>query len=311
MPCYLLNFPRLVVSSCRPKYLHFLPATLHSELTIPGMTESSPSLYFSRRGRISYVPGRSDVAGPLLPERLPDPPCRPRQRRPHSIHITRFAVGFVPQDLQPPKPSKKESKLRKEFGRLASKENAKRVWGTVFAPFYSVSPTTSSSASNSTRSVSLDLSRSNRNSLLAAPSDIRPAISREAATSPQSDNVDYPCQAIPNDQSFPSISGNMTTFPPPTTRAPSIESEKPICSGNGVSCSIILAEPVIFLTGYDHDGTTRDSQSNSSAILRGKLQLNVTKSVKIKSVTLTFTGKARTDWPEGTSREFRHKAKLI
>ncbi len=77
------------------------------------------------------------------------------------------------------------------------------------------------------------------------------------------------------------------------------ETEKPVCSGNGVSCSIILAEPVIFLTGLDHDGTTRDSQHNSSAILRGKLQLNVTKSVKIKAVTLKFTGRARTDWPEG------------
>ena len=80
---------------------------------------------------------------------------------------------------------------------------------------------------------------------------------------------------------------------------PSHESEKPICAGNGVSVSVILAEPVIFLTGLDHDGATRDSGANSSAILRGKLQLNVTKSVKIKTVTLIFTGKARTEWPEG------------
>jgi hypothetical protein len=77
------------------------------------------------------------------------------------------------------------------------------------------------------------------------------------------------------------------------------EGDKPVCSGNGVSCSIILAEPVIFLTGYDHDGTTRSSHANSSSILRGKLQLNITKSIKIKAVTMTFTGKARTEWPEG------------
>ena len=78
-----------------------------------------------------------------------------------------------------------------------------------------------------------------------------------------------------------------------------VETEKPVASGNGVAVSIILAEPNIFLNGLDHDGTTRDSTSSSSALLRGKLQLNVTKSAKIKAVTLKFTGKARTEWPEG------------
>jgi hypothetical protein len=29
------------------------------------------------------------------------------------------------------------------------------------------------------------------------------------------------------------------------------------------------------------------------------LQLNVTKSAKIKAVTVKFTGKTRTEWPEG------------
>lgn len=79
-------------------------------------------------------------------------------------------------------------------------------------------------------------------------------------------------------------------------RQPHQEADKPVCGGNGVSVSIILAEPVIYLTGLDHDGTSRDP---STAILRGRLQLNITKSVKLKAVTLTFTGKARTEWPEG------------
>jgi hypothetical protein len=80
------------------------------------------------------------------------------------------------------------------------------------------------------------------------------------------------------------------------------EMEKPVCSGNGVSCYISLAEPVIYVHGLDHDGTTRDSPSgaNSSALLRGKLILHVTKSAKIKSVSLKYHGKAKTDWPEGT-----------
>lgn len=77
------------------------------------------------------------------------------------------------------------------------------------------------------------------------------------------------------------------------------EIPKPVASGSGVSCSIILAEPNIFLTGFDHDGRPRHETSNSTALLRGKLQLDVTKNVKLKSVTLKLSGKARTEWPEG------------
>ncbi|KAH6612209.1 hypothetical protein B0J18DRAFT_414321 [Chaetomium sp. MPI-SDFR-AT-0129] len=75
--------------------------------------------------------------------------------------------------------------------------------------------------------------------------------------------------------------------------------QKPVASGSGVSCSILLAEPNVFLTGLDHDHHTRRSVQSTSALLRGKLQLNVSKNVKIKSVTLKLVGKARTEWPEG------------
>ncbi|KAK3313323.1 hypothetical protein B0H66DRAFT_349178 [Apodospora peruviana] len=77
------------------------------------------------------------------------------------------------------------------------------------------------------------------------------------------------------------------------------EVQKPVASGSGLSCSILLAEPNVFLTGFDHDGHSRHESHNSSALLRGKLQLNVSKNVKIKSVTLKLVGKARTEWPEG------------
>ncbi|KAG4031058.1 hypothetical protein MFRU_010g01830 [Monilinia fructicola] len=78
------------------------------------------------------------------------------------------------------------------------------------------------------------------------------------------------------------------------------ENEKPVASGNGVSVYIPFAEPIVYLTGLDHDGTTRNSDSpNSVGILRGKVRLNVTKSAKIKAITLTFKGRARTEWPEG------------
>lgn len=77
------------------------------------------------------------------------------------------------------------------------------------------------------------------------------------------------------------------------------EVPKPVASGSGVSCSIILAEPNIFLTGFEHDGHPRNDAANSTALLRGKLQLNISKNVKIKSVTLKLHGRARTEWPEG------------
>jgi hypothetical protein len=77
------------------------------------------------------------------------------------------------------------------------------------------------------------------------------------------------------------------------------EVPKPVASGSGVSCSILLAERNVFLTGFDHNGHgSREGQSGTS-LLRGKLQLNVTKNVKIKAVQLKLLGRARTEWPEG------------
>lgn len=74
-----------------------------------------------------------------------------------------------------------------------------------------------------------------------------------------------------------------------------IPEEKPIASGNGVSVSVHLTEPVLFLQGFDH----HDTSTGSTAMLRGNLHLKVAKSAKIKAVTLRFRGTAVTKWPEG------------
>lgn len=71
--------------------------------------------------------------------------------------------------------------------------------------------------------------------------------------------------------------------------------EKPLASSNGVSVSINLAEPVLFLQGFEPN----DMSSGNTAMLRGTLHLRVTKSAKIKAVTLKFRGRAVTKWPEG------------
>lgn len=74
--------------------------------------------------------------------------------------------------------------------------------------------------------------------------------------------------------------------------------DKPLASANGISCSIKLAEPHVYLTGFDLENRSSSGQ-NSTALIRGTLVLNITKSIKIKAVTLSFCGRARTEWPEG------------
>lgn len=77
------------------------------------------------------------------------------------------------------------------------------------------------------------------------------------------------------------------------------EIPKPVASGSGVSCSILLAEQNVFLYGFDHDHHSRAEHRAGTALLRGRLRLNVTKNVKIKAVQLKLLGRARTEWPEG------------
>ncbi|TVY21029.1 putative arrestin-related trafficking adapter protein [Lachnellula arida] len=258
--------------------------------------------YYSNRGTIHYTPSDPILDNQQTAE-LPSPPCRPRQRRPHSVHITRLPAGFIPFDLRPqpsPAEAKKDSRFGIELKKLASRESAKRVLGSVFHPsFFSNSdPATTSSASFSaatlSRSASPETISSTRSASFSATSAEPPTLLERRLAARTNLGVSDPAMARP-----PVIdrwSSNTGPLMPPKN---GFEKEKPICSGNGVSCYIWLAEPVIYLAGLDHDGTTRDSSSNNSAILRGKLQLVVTKSAKIKAVTLKFTGKARTEWAEG------------
>ena len=71
--------------------------------------------------------------------------------------------------------------------------------------------------------------------------------------------------------------------------------EQLLASGNGVSMSITLAEPCLFLQGFEQ----AEDDNRTTSMLRGYLTIRVSKSAKIKSVTLAFRGRAETDWPEG------------
>jgi len=74
-----------------------------------------------------------------------------------------------------------------------------------------------------------------------------------------------------------------------------IEEEKPLAAGNGVSVGVHLAEPVLFLQGFENS----EAVPGNTAMLRGSLHVRVQKSAKIKAISLRFRGKAVTKWPEG------------
>lgn len=87
-----------------------------------------------------------------------------------------------------------------------------------------------------------------------------------------------------SDDSY-SVSGSM----------PTLRNERVVATGNGITVSVALAEPLLFLPGYDHN----DPSTKKSAILRGHLHIKTTKAVKIKKISICFRGQAQTDWPDG------------
>ena len=94
------------------------------------------------------------------------------------------------------------------------------------------------------------------------------------------------------ENSRPASTSSSTNFP----NAGGVSGEEMVlASGNGVSLSIVLAEPYLFLQGFDE----KDLADRTTAMLRGNLHLRVSKSAKIKTISLNFRGRAETEWPEG------------
>jgi hypothetical protein len=267
--------------------------------------------YFSRRGTIHYTPSDPE-ADNHSSVRFPEPPFRPRQVRPRSIHITRFPAGLVyivppsqPETLQ-------DSRFRREIRKLASRENAKRVLGSVFSSLTSSSSSSSAAAAGSAPPSNTEPSNQAQQPLASLPAyyDFRqdtPSAEVQSARPARRDTAMPASQeariAQGSDAVRSSASGSSRRKPPHTAavvRPPNSvhipEADRPVATATGVSCSILLDEPHIYLTGFEHD---RNHHPNSTAMIRGTLLLDITKSTKIKTVTLTFSGKARTEWPEG------------
>lgn len=260
----------------------------------------SGSVYYKPRNRL---PANQ-------PPSFPTPRIRPRPRRPQSIHIVSYPPGYTPPDLRPaysskpkkpPKAKKKKEEPPKEEPKKATSSSSRKVFDRVLAPIKS------QFTSNRPADVAAtsDIPSSSRPSTSGWRITARP-LSMVTIPSTGASPMPTPTMADPRRSSlmgppYPNANRNsiMSMRSAKSVMSSVTEVPKPIASGSGLSCSIVLAEPNIFLTGFEHDGHPRHETANSSALLRGKLQLNVTKNVKLKSVTLKLSGKARTEWPEG------------
>lgn len=69
----------------------------------------------------------------------------------------------------------------------------------------------------------------------------------------------------------------------------------PNTQSGSVKLYIIVAENNLFVEGFSSD----ESSLRPPALLRGCLFIRISKPVKIKSLTLKFSGVSRTEWPEG------------
>ncbi|KAI1423566.1 hypothetical protein F5Y12DRAFT_526001 [Xylaria sp. FL1777] len=243
---------------------------------------------------------------------FPSPQIQSRSRRHQSIHIISYPSNYIPDevraDLAKRKRAAKEQRKNHQNNEAetvaeeaAISRHSRRVFEKVLAPF----------KLSTTHSIGVDvlppagIPQSPTDLSPVSPQRERPlsmisvpppgAATIAGATMSESRRASIVGTArqsahrnsVISVRSAKSIMSSVTEVP------------KPVASGNGVQCSIILAEPNIFLTGFDHDGHPQREVANSSALLRGTLQLNVTKNVKLKSITLKLHGKARTDWPEG------------
>lgn len=249
-------------------------------LSLPIMTDIVEISTLRRRGRLFYYPPCQD--------RSPNQPnafFRARIPQPSSLCI--ISVGA--DDLrQTPHDSSKPSYLSRKLAR--SRENAKRF-------------------------LRLSLNQSNFNAPSLHPVALPPRQTLEALSQPASGDMhgDAPRSSMDRGRHRgnsgvgamlhrPSLADDVRRSSMQSDRSDistnasiPIADEKPIASGNGVSISIALAEPVLFLQGFDQNDTT----SRSTTMLRGSLHLKVTKQAKIKAISLNFKGKSETEWPEG------------
>lgn len=216
----------------------------------------------------------------------------PRRYRRGSIRIKSVWEGH---DTPPPTDqfgSRHNLRLSRRLS--TSREQAKRILRSVIAPRHTTSRTSSDVSEETITSTRRERSATTQGGQEATVNAQMRAGIRGSIGGPVSGMI-----------SRPSLSDDVRAASDATARAQHMNSimpgtdphDKPLASGSGVGVSINLAEPALFLQGFEQN----DMASGNTAMLRGTLHLRVTKSAKIKAVTLKFRGRAVTKWPEGES----------
>ncbi|KAF2736554.1 hypothetical protein EJ04DRAFT_521953 [Polyplosphaeria fusca] len=237
---------------------------------------------YTDRGRLSYVPDHL-----FDPSRARRRLFQNRSRRPQRIHIAH--VG--PDPLLFRRQSSNTSYLVEKLA--GPRDNAKRFLRS-FIDTHFASPANATSDTVTPRS-----SLSSRRGSLSSPPDsrrwswatgeMRSSPRNSMAGSLASTNGPRPTMVDSNRSSGRSSAKSAISS------VRTIPEEKPLASGNGINVGISLTEPVLYLQGFEQT----ESSERSTAMLRGSLQLKVTKATKIKAIALKFRGKAITKWPEG------------
>lgn len=236
----------------------------------------------SRRGRLFYAPTHCPSASLVAGQGV-----KHKQRL--------FRVGKLEQ-------SRENAKRLFRFVSSSQKANQVTSTGTPLRSSLLVAPL-DSNLQRSTYMASIDGARnghSRGNSVVGGPISgmlHRPSLAENVRTASASEAPRSPTRPT-------SSTIQRATLPN------AMGEESFLASGNGISMSIALAEPMLFLQGFDQ----ADVGDRNTTMLRGTLSLRVSKSAKIKTVSLNFRGRAETEWPEGIppkKTEFKDKESIM
>ncbi|KAF1966387.1 hypothetical protein BU23DRAFT_560305 [Bimuria novae-zelandiae CBS 107.79] len=238
---------------------------------------------YSDRGQLGYIP-----------DHLHDPEStrrrifQSRNRRPHRIHIARVA----PDPLLFRRQTTSKSYI---FEKLAGpRDNAKRFLRSLIDSHFANPPQQVTVDATPRSSTSSGVTRND-----SPPDSRRWSVATGEMRSTPRGSVSGTLSVVGG--SRPALveshrsSARSSVKSMMSNSVKTLPEDKPLASGNGISVGVNLTEPVLFLQGFEQS----DSSDRSTAMLRGSLDLKVTKPSKIKAITLKFRGKAVTKWPEG------------
>jgi arrestin-related trafficking adapter 3/6 len=173
------------------------------------------------------------------------------------------------------------------FGRARSLSTPTQLSSTTSAPASLRAPSPSPLSRQNQRE---DGSISPTGSELSIPMDINLPAARLYPSAP---NSSAPSLVLTSPQSSRrnSIDGPANV----SSSIPLTGAVKTLCNRGTAIISVHLAEPVLYLTGFE----ASEYADRSPAMLRGSLIVKLLKPSKIKTITLVFKGRARTEWPEG------------